>query len=312
MTYLITQTLNGLFSAALLFLIASGLTLAFGVMRIVNIAHGSFYMLGVYVAYTVILRTQSLLLGAVVAMLVVGAVGFVMQRFFLRRFGSDPLAQMMMTMGFALLFRDAALMIWGGDPFTLPYPAPLRGSVEAGDVVFPLYRLFVILVAALVGVALWAVNEKTLIGARLRATVDDPEMASATGINVALLSGLVFAAGAGLAAFGGVMGGPILGGYAGIDFDLLPLAFVVVIIGGMGSLKGALVGSIVVGMIDNFGKALVPELSYFTLFAPMVIVLALKPTGLVWPRVSCCVASLGGAGAGRRRRSCSPPTGSAC
>ncbi len=280
MTYLITQALNGLFSAALLFLIASGLTLAFGVMKIVNIAHGSFYMLGVYVAYSVTLRTQSLLLGAIVAILAVAAVGFVMQRYFLRRFGSDPLAQMMMTMGFALMFRDGALMIWGGDPFTLQYPSMLRGSLEAGDVVFPLYRLFVIVVAALVGLGLWMVNDRTLIGARLRATVDDPEMASATGINVALLSSLVFAAGAGLAAFGGVMGGPILGGYAGIDFDLLPLAFVVVIIGGMGSLKGALVGSIVVGMIDNFGKALVPELSYFTLFAPMVIMLALKPTGL--------------------------------
>jgi len=280
MTYLLTQTLNGLFSAALLFLIASGLTLAFGVMKIVNIAHGSFYMLGVYVAYTVILRTGSLLLGAAVAVVVVAAVGFVMQRFFLRRFGSDPLAQMMMTMGFALLFRDGALMIWGGDPFTLPYPSALGGSMAAGEIVFPFYRLFVIVVAALVGVALWAVNEKTLVGARLRATVDDPEMAAATGINVARLSGLVFAAGAGLAAFGGVMGGPILGGYAGIDFDLLPLAFVVVIVGGMGSLKGALVGSIVVGMIDNFGKALVPELSYFTLFAPMVIVLAIRPTGL--------------------------------
>jgi branched-chain amino acid transport system permease protein len=280
LVYLITQTLNGLFSAALLFLIASGLTLAFGVMRIVNIAHGSFYMLGVYVAYSVILRTRSLLLGALVAIVVVAAVGFVMQRVFLRRFAADPLAQMMMTMGFALLFRDAALMIWGGDPFTLQYPAPLRGSMEAGEVVFPIYRLFVIVVAALVGAALWLVNDRTLIGARLRATVDDPEMAAATGINVARLSGLVFAAGAGLAAFGGVMGGPILGGYAGIDFDLLPLAFVVVIIGGMGSLKGALVGSIAVGMIDNFGKALVPELSYFTLFAPMVLVLAFKPTGL--------------------------------
>ena len=280
MTYLITQTLNGLFSAGLLFLIASGLTLAFGVMRIVNIAHGSFYMLGVYVAYSVILRTGSLLLGALAAMVVVGALGFVMQRFFLRRFGADPLPQMMMTMGFALLFRDGALMIWGGDPFTLQYPPGLSGSMEAGEVVFPLYRLFVIFVAVLVGVVLWMVNEKTLIGARLRATVDDPEMASATGINVTLLSGLVFAVGAGLAAFGGVMGGPILGGYPGIDFDLLPLAFVVVIVGGMGSLKGAVVGSIVVGMIDNFGKALVPELSYFTLFAPMVLVLALRPTGL--------------------------------
>ena len=280
MVYLITQTLNGLFSAALLFLIASGLTLAFGVMKIVNIAHGSFYMLGVYVAYTVVLRTGSLLAGAAIAVLVVGLVGFVMQRVFLRRFHNDPLPQMMMTMGFALLFRDGALMLWGGDPFTLAYPAMLRGSLEIGDVVFPYYRLFVILVAALVGVALWVVNDRTLVGARLRATVDDPEMAAATGIHVARLSGIVFAVGAGLAAFGGVMGGPILGGYAGIDFDLLPLAFVVVIVGGMGSLKGALVGSIVVGMIDNYGKALVPELSYFTLFAPMVLMLAVRPTGL--------------------------------
>ena len=280
MVYLITQTLNGLFSAALLFLIASGLTLVFGVMRIVNIAHGSFYMLGVYVAYSVIARTQSLAAGAVAAMLVVGVIGFAVQRLLLRRFAAQPLAQMMMTMGLALLFRDVALILWGGDPFTLPYPAALRGSLEAGDVVFPAYRLFVIVVAAVVGVVLWTINERTLIGARMRAAVDNPEMAAASGINVALLSGMVFGVGAALAAFGGVMGGPILGGFPGVDFDLLPLAFVVVIVGGMGSLKGALAGSIVVGMIDNFGKALVPELAYFTLFAPMIVVLAFRPTGL--------------------------------
>jgi branched-chain amino acid transport system permease protein len=280
MTYLVTQTLNGLFSAALLFLIASGLTLAFGVMRIVNIAHGSFYMLGIYVAYSVVSRTQSLLAGAVAAVAVVTIAGVLMERLFLRRFGHQPLAQMMMTMGFALLFRDLSLVIWGGDPFTLAYPSPLRASIAIGDVVFPSYRLFVILVAVLVAVALGLINQRTLIGAKLRATVDDAEMAAATGINTRWLSGAVFGVGAGLAAFGGGMGGPILGGYPGIDFDLLPLAFVVVIVGGMGSLKGAVVGSIVVGLVDNFGKALVPELSYFTLFAPMVLVLALKPTGL--------------------------------
>ena len=221
-----------------------------------------------------------MVLGAVAAIGVVASVGFAVEVLFLRRFAARPLAQMMLTMGFALVFRDAAFLIWGGDPFTLPYPPGLQGSVATSQVVFPIYRLFVIGVAAAVAGLLWLLNDKTLIGARLRAAVDDPEMAAGTGINVTLLSGLVFAAGAGLAAFGGVMGGPILGGYTGIDFDLLPLAFVVVIVGGMGSLKGALVGSVVVGMIDNFGKALVPELSYFTLFAPMVIVLAIKPTGL--------------------------------
>ena len=280
MTYFVTQTLNGLFSAALLFLIASGLTLVFGVMRIVNMAHGSFYMLGAYVASTVVARSRSLVLGAVSAMAAVATIGLGVELLFLRRLASRPLAQMMLTMGFALVFRDVAFLIWGGDPFTLPYPPLFRGSLAAFDVVFPTYRLLVIAVAALVGVVLWIVDERTLMGARLRAAVDDPEMAGGAGINVSLLAGLVFAAGAGLAAFGGVMGGPILGGYTGIDFDLLPLAFVVVIVGGMGSLKGALVGSIIVGLIDNFGKALVPELSYFTLFAPMVVMLALKPTGL--------------------------------
>jgi branched-chain amino acid transport system permease protein len=280
MIYFATQTLNGLFSAALLFLIASGLTLVFGVMRIVNIAHGSFYMLGAYVASTVVARSRSLVLGALAAVVAVSAAGFLVQGLLLRRFAGRPLAQMMLTMGLALVFRDLVFVIWGGDPFTLPYPPALRGSLETAGVVFPLYRLFVVAAAACVAALLWFVNEKTLIGAKLRAAVDDPEMAAGTGINVALLSSYVFAAGAGLAAFGGVMGGPILGGYTGIDFDLLPLAFVVVIIGGMGSLKGALVGSVIVGLIDNFGKALVPELSYFTLFAPMVLVLAVKPTGL--------------------------------
>jgi branched-chain amino acid transport system permease protein len=280
MIYLVTQTLNGLFSASLLFLIASGLTLVFGVMRIVNIAHGSFYMLGVYVASTIVVHTRSLVLGALAAMLVVGLVGFGVERLFLRRFAAQPLAQMMLTMGLALVIRDAAFMIWGGDPFTLAYPAVLDRSIEVGDIVFPAYRLFVIFAAIVVGIVLGTLNERTLIGARLRAAVDDPEMAAGTGIDVALLSGLVFAAGAALAALGGVLGGPILGGYPGMDFDLLPLAFVVVIVGGMGSLKGAVVGSVVVGLVDNFGKALVPELSYFTLFAPMVIVLAIRPTGL--------------------------------
>src|SRR6266705_1438201 len=163
MVYLITQSLNGLFSAALLFLIAGGLTLVFGVMRIVNIAHGSFYMLGVYVAYSVVARTHSLLAGSLAAMLIVGGIGFAMQRFFLRRFASQPLPEMMMTMGFALLFRDAAFMIWGGDPFTLPYPPALSGSIEANDIVFPMYRLFVMLVAAVVGLLLWVLNEHTLI-----------------------------------------------------------------------------------------------------------------------------------------------------
>jgi branched-chain amino acid transport system permease protein len=278
--FLLVQTLNGLSFGALLFLLASGLSLIYGVMKIVNIAHGSYFMLGAYVGLSVILRTKSFILGAFAGGLVVGVVGMIMERGFLRKFPLQALPQMMITLGFALVFRDLALLIWGGDPYTLPCPEFLKGSTQIYQVIFPVYRLFVISVAVLVAIALWLFNDKTLVGAKLRAAVDDHEMASGVGLNVPLISGCMFGLGAFLAAFGGVIGGPIFGVYPGLDFELLSLGFVVVIVGGRGSLMGSAVGSILVGLVDNFGKALVPELSYFTLFAPMAIVVAIKPTGL--------------------------------
>jgi branched-chain amino acid transport system permease protein len=280
MEFLLTQTLNGLSFGALLFLLASGLSLIYGVMKIVNIAHGSYFMLGAYVGLSVILKTKSFILGAFAGALAVGLIGLVMERGFLRKFPLKSLPQMMITLGFALVFRDLALLIWGGDPYTLPCPEILRGSTQIYKVVFPIYRLFLIGVAAVVAIFLWIFNDKTLVGAKLRAAVDDHEMASGVGLNVPLISGCMFGLGAFLAAFGGVMGGPVFGVYPGLDFELLSLGFVVVIVGGRGSLKGSAVGSILVGLVDNFGKALVPELSYFTLFAPMAIVVAIKPTGL--------------------------------
>jgi branched-chain amino acid transport system permease protein len=272
--------LNGLSFGALLFLLASGLSLIYGVMRIVNIAHGSYYMLGAYIGLSVILRTHSFALGAFAGAIVIGVVGLAMERIFLRKFPLQALPQMMITLGFALVFRDLALLIWGGDPYTLPSPVFLRGSTEISGVIFPIYRLFVIGVATVVALSLWLFNDKTLVGAKLRAAVDDHEMAGGVGLNVPIISGCMFGLGAFLAAFGGVMGGPIFGVYPGLDFELLSLAFVVVLVGGRGSLKGSAVGSILVGLVDNFGKALVPELSYFTLFAPMAIIVAIKPTGL--------------------------------
>ena len=280
MGFLLTQTLNGLSFGALLFLLSSGLSLIFGVMKIVNVAHGSYFMIGAYIALSVITRTHNFLLGLVAGAAIIGVIGLAMERIFLRRFPLQDMPQMMLTMGFALVFRDLALLIWGGDPYNLPAPAFLIGSVDLHGVVFPIYRLFVILIAVLVAILLWMFNEKTLVGAKLRAAVDDYEMAGGVGVNVPMVSGLMFALGSLLAAFGGVMGGPIFGVYPGADFEFLPLAFVVTIVGGMGSLKGAAVGSLMVGLVDNFGKALVPELSYFTLFAPMALVVALKPKGL--------------------------------
>ena len=276
----VTQTFNGLSYGALLFLLASGLSLIFGVMRVVNLAHGSYFMLGGYVGLSVIWRTGSYVLALVAGALALAVVGIVMERVFLRRLAGQTLGQVLMTIGFALIFQDLALLIWGGDPYSIRPPSLLAGVVTAGPGRFPIYRIFIIVIAVAVGAALWLLLDRTRIGAMIRAAVDDPEMAQGVGIRVPRVSLGVFALGAALAAFGGVVGAGFLGVYPGLDFEILPYAFVVVIVGGLGSLPGAMVGSLLVGLLDNFGKALFPELSYFTLFAPMALILALKPTGL--------------------------------
>jgi branched-chain amino acid transport system permease protein len=276
----ISQAFNGLSYGALLFLLASGLSLIFGVMRVVNLAHGSYFMLGGYVGLSVVWRTGSYTLALLCGALAVALVGVGMQRLFLQQLPGQTLGQVLMTIGFALIFQDVALLIWGGDPYTIPVPAALQGVVSAGDLRFPRYRIFIIAVAIVVGALLWLVLDRTRVGAMIRASVDDAEMAQGVGIRTPRVSLAVFALGAALAALGGVIGGGFLGVYPGADFEVLPYAFVVVIVGGLGSLPGAMVGSLLVGLLDNFGKALFPELSYFTLFAPMALILALRPTGL--------------------------------
>ncbi len=274
------QIFNGISYGALLFLVASGLSLIFGVMRIVNLSHGSYFLLGGYVAISVIASTGSWALALPVAALAIAVVGLLMERVFLRALGFDPLRQVLLTVGFAFLFQQAALDIWGGNNMDINPPAVLTQSVVVVGLHLPLYRLFMIAMAVAIGLALWLAMEKTRMGAAVRATVDDAQMARGIGIDTARLSMLIFALGAFLAALGGVIGGAFLGVYPGLDFEILPLAFAVVIIGGMGSLTGAAIGALLVGLADNFGKALFPEVSYFTLYAPMVLILAVKPTGL--------------------------------
>ncbi|HSA90946.1 MAG TPA: branched-chain amino acid ABC transporter permease [Burkholderiales bacterium] len=275
------QMFNGVSYGALLFLLASGLTLIFGVMRIVNLAHGAYFLLGGYVALTVIGATGSWVLALPVAALAIAGVGLLMERVFLRPLGFDPLRQVLLTVGFAFLFQQAALDLWGGDNLIIDPPAGLTRSVVVGGLYLPVYRIFMIALAVAIGLALWFAMERTRVGAVVRATVDDAEMARGVGIDTSRVSMFIFALGAFLAALGGVIGGAFLGIYPGLDFEVLPIAFAVVIIGGMGSLSGAAVGSLLVGLADNFGKALFPELAYFSLYAPMVLILALKPTGLM-------------------------------
>jgi branched-chain amino acid transport system permease protein len=280
MQFWVIQAFNGISYGALLFLLASGLSLIFGVMRIVNLAHGSYFLLGGYVALTVIWTTGSWVLAIPAGALTIAVLGMAMERLFLRPLGFDALRQVLLTVGFALLFQQAALDIWGGDNMDIKIPPALDWSVIVGTLYFPVYRMFMIAVACVVAITLWLVMEKTRVGAMVRASVDDAEMAQGVGIDTSRVSLAIFGLGAFLAALGGVIGGAFIGVYPGLDFEILPLAFAVVIIGGLGSLRGAVVGSLIVGLMDNFGKALFPEVSYFTLYAPMAIILAVKPTGL--------------------------------
>jgi branched-chain amino acid transport system permease protein len=276
----VIQAFNGISYGALLFLVGSGVSLIFGVMRIVNLAHGAYFLWGGYIALSVINATGSWALSLPVAAIAVAVIGMAMERVFLRPLGFDPLRQLLLTVGFAFLFQQGALDIWGGNNMDITPPATLTQSVVIGGIYFPVYRMFMIALALVIGMALWLVMEKTRMGAAVRATVDDAQMARGVGIDTNRISMFIFALGAFLAALGGVIGGAFLGIYPGLDFEMLPLAFAVVIIGGLGSLGGAAIGALAVGLADNFGKALFPEISYFTLYAPMVLILAVKPTGL--------------------------------
>jgi len=274
------QTLNGVSLGAILFLLAAGLSLIYGMMRILNLTHGSYYLLGGYIGLSAARFTNSFSVAIVMAAVSVAALGIFMERLFLRRFHKQELAQALLTFGFIFIIADLALITWGGNPQTLPKPSAFSGSMQLGEFVYPIYRLFLIAIGICMAGILWWLQEGTRIGAMLRAAVDDEETARSLGINVSLLFTSAFAIGSALAAIGGVLAGPVVGIYPGADFEILLPAFVVVIIGGLGSLKGAMVGALIVGLIDNYGKAYFPELALFSVFVPMVLILAIKPTGL--------------------------------
>jgi len=284
MEFWIIQSLNALSFAMLLFILCAGLSLIFGLMNILNLAHGSCYLIGAYAALSAVKVTGSFLAGIVAGAAAGGAVGFVLQRFLLQRIYGKRLLQVLLTFGCMFIMGDLAIIIWGADPTMLEKPDILSGAFFLGPIIFPKYRLFVIIVGLIIGVGLWIFQEKTKWGAILRAGVDDEQMARAVGINVPLLFTTVFVIGAALTGLSGVLGGPFVGVYPGVDLDVLLLAVVVIIVGGLGSMKGAFFGSIIVAFLDNFGKALFPELAMFTIFAPMAIILAFKPTGL-WGRI---------------------------
>ncbi len=281
MSSVILQGINGISLAALLFLLASGFTLTFGLMRVVNMAYGAYYLLGGYIGYSVARRTGSFELALLAGGFAIVIVGFIVDRFLIRPIGHNHLAQVLLTVGVAFVIGEVCLAIWGGDNLRVPMPSYLRGGMELpGGLFYPKFRFAMIVFGAFAAILLWLLYHKTQIGAVVRAGVDDREMVNATGINVDRLFVLVSALASFLAGMAGVVGGAFLTLNPGAEWDILVLALVVVIIGGLGSLEGAIVGSIIVGLLDAYGRWLWPELSYFILFGPMAVLLLFRATGL--------------------------------
>lgn len=280
-TSAILQAINGTSLAALLFLVASGFTVTFGLMRVVNMAYGAYYLLGGYVGLSIAQATGSFALAIVGGGVAIVILGYVVDRFLIRYTGENHLAQVLLTVGIAFVIGDVALKIWGGDSLKVPVPVALRGAMELpGGLVYPTYRFVMIVFSLAVAGTLWLLYTHTQIGAVVRAGVDDREQVSATGINVDRLFVVVSALASFLVGMAGVVGGAFLTLYPGAEWEILIVALVVVIVGGLGSLGGAMVGALVVGWLDAYGRWLLPEFSYFVLFGPMAALLLFRPRGI--------------------------------
>jgi branched-chain amino acid transport system permease protein len=281
----VLSLMNGLTLAALYFLVASGFSLIFGLMRNVNLAHGSLFLLGGYVGYSVGQYTTSWLLALLAGFVFAALLGAAMQVLVFSRMEGQDLRQTLVTIGLSIVLGDVALWIWGGNTYQFDPPAWMQGPVP-----FPLigayssFRLLVLVAAIVIGLLLWAFLNRTIVGAMIRAGVDDKAMLSASGVNVKLIFVLTFALGAGLAGMAGVVGGSALSLSPGEDIRYLLASLVVVIVGGMGSIAGAAIGAVLIGLAETFGLAYAPTYGVVFTFVIMIVVLAVRPQGLLGKR----------------------------
>jgi branched-chain amino acid transport system permease protein len=279
----IAQTLNGLTLAGIIFLVSSGFTLVFGVMRVTNLSHGAVYLLGGYIGYSVITATHNFLAGLAAAALGMGLFGLLLERTLITWLKGNEMSELLATLGLIYVLDDISLAIWGGSPLTINLPGVLGGSstLPVSGIVYPNDRIFILAVSIIIALGLYYLLRRTRVGAIIRAGVDDREMVSALGINVRRVFSLVFTLGALLAGFAGVLGGTVLGVYTGGDSAILLFALAVVIIGGLGSFEGAIVGSLIIGLIETYGTAYFPAVAYSILFIPVIVILLVKPEGLL-------------------------------
>ncbi|HWS08692.1 MAG TPA: ABC transporter permease, partial [Xanthobacteraceae bacterium] len=281
MEVFVAQLLNGLVYGVLLFLIAAGLSLIFGLMNVVSLAHGSFFMLGAFCGLSIFKVTGSFWLALILAPIPVIILGVLMELLFLRPlYRRGHLDQVLLTFGFTFVFLDLVQTLWGRTVLRLPVPDALQGTVQIGIGVFSAYRLCLIGFGFAIALLLWLFLERSRIGAMVRAGVDDAVMAAGLGANIPALFTGIFGLGVALAALGGIAAAPVIGLYPGMDSEILIPAFIVIVIGGMGSLRGAFVGSLLIGIADTFGKAYFQSIALFLIYLAMTAVLLIRPQGL--------------------------------
>jgi branched-chain amino acid transport system permease protein len=281
--FIFAQSLNALSQGAILFFIASGLTLIFGIMRVVNFAHGSLFMLGAYVGYSIATWTGSFWPSLIVAPLVVGTLGAAFERAFLARLYArqDAGAYLMVTFGIAIILAEAIRLTWGTQPLGVPIPDRLRGIVLIVNQPFPIYRLFLIAVGAAAALLLWQFLERTRAGLLVRAVAQNAEMVHALGTDVRAVRTGVFALGCAMAAVGGVLSAPLLTAFLGMGTNVIIDAFVIVIIGGMGSFLGSIIGSLLVAFVQVFGAYYFEDLALALMYLLMLAVLVVRPGGML-------------------------------
>lgn len=279
---ILTHTITGLTIGMVYFLIAVGLSIILGVMNIVNLAHGSFFMLGSYVAFTLINNHLGFWLALVLSVLITTLFGALVERLLLRKVYGNHLEQVLLTFGITIIMVDIVKWVWGTETFMIKSPAILDFTVSlGGGQMIPAYRFFVLASGIVIAFVLWYVDSRTRIGAIIRAGVDDKEMVGALGINVGFVFTLVFAFGAGMASLGGALGGPLFGLYPDLGFEVLVTSLIVVVIGGLGSWKGSFIAAIVIGLIETWGTVLMPSSTMMIVFLLMIAVLMFKPSGLM-------------------------------
>ena len=282
MELVLIQVLNGLQYGLLIFLAASGLTLVFGILGIINLSHGSFYMLGAYLAVTLTSFLGDIFLALVVGIPIAFAFGAVIEWLFIRHlYDRDHLQQVLLTFGLILIFNELQRILWGTRPLGVATPSYLDGSIRLTEVLsYPVYRVAVAAICVLLALAMMLVIQRTRIGQMIRAGESNREMVEVLGIDSRLLFRFVFAAGVALAAAAGIIAAPVETVYPGIGERVLIISFVVVVIGGIGSIKGAFIGALLIGLADAFGKVFLPQFASFAVYALMAATLVLRPGGL--------------------------------